>query len=103
MKALSDILRRLDQQTGLGGPVSRALVLEAANAWIGGELPNLAGRAAAKSIVGATIVVQCQSGVLAAEVKIRSTRLLAHLKERFGTGAPQALKCLVRQGNLDEY
>lgn len=103
MKSLGDLLKRVNAPAAMGGPISRALVIESANAWLSLELTNLAGRGAAKSIVGDALVVQCASGVIASEVKLRSSRLLSALRERFGAGAPERLKCVVRQGNLDEY
>lgn len=103
MKSLGDLLKRVNAPAAIGGPVSRALLLEAANSWLAAEIPGLAGRAEARSLVGDSVIVQCASGVLAAEVKLRSERLLAALRERYGAAAPRRLKCLVRQGNLDGY
>jgi hypothetical protein len=101
MKSMAELLSRLDRP-GISRAVGRALVLETADAWLNAELPGLSGRARAKSQIGKDLVVQCSSGVIASEVKLRAARLLAHLREQYAAAAPERLKCLVRQSKVED-
>lgn len=101
MQSMAELLKRnLDPR--LGKDVSRAMVLEAANAWLAAKNPALATRARVKSEVGGALVVQCASGVAAAEVRHLAAALLNELRERYPGYKITALKCLVRGGNVDD-
>jgi hypothetical protein len=102
MKSIGELLKNFKSPM-VRGAATRALMLEAANGWIRANAPDLAARSEARAIVGNAMVIQCQSGLIASEVRFRKEALLAALRLQFGEAAPQSLKCTVREGNLAEW
>ena len=101
MQQIGDLLKRI-QKPGMGGAISRAMVLAEANRWIAERNHLLAQHVRARAIIGGSVSVQCTAGVAASEVRLLAPALLAHLRETLPGYALRSLNCFVKSGSLTD-
>lgn len=101
MQQIGDLLKRI-QKPGMGGAISRAMVLAEANRWIAARSDLLARHVRARAIIGGNVTVQCTAGAAASEVRLLAPALLAHLRTTMPGYTLRSLNCFVKSGSLTD-
>lgn len=99
MERLGDLIRKTHPETFAS--VRRALLLAEVNRWIELTLPEVGHRAEAKALVGDTLVIRAEGGVVMSEVRLRFRELISHLSRRFPEAGVKRLKCLPLGSRLE--
>lgn len=99
IQSMQDIMKRYAQGS-VAHSVQRAMVIDAANAWLIQKQPRLQNRVRVSAIIRNSLIVQCTSGVIAHEVKRISAALLLDMQRQFPTFSLHSLKCFLQGGTL---
>ena len=102
MERIAGLLGRYRNRGSLGAAVGRATVIAEAQQWLDGDAPRCRGRFRVTSIIGRQLTAQADAGIVAAELRLRGPRLLAHLRERFPGYPLDGLKCFIAGSRLSE-